>query len=82
MFKRFAGLAAVFVCLIASSALAENAQPVVEFIATGGTIAIRAVQRSIHDAHGEDCFDAAEGEAMPRICDIAHIIEAQDVGGE
>ena len=42
----------------------------------------RAVQRSIHDAHGEDCFDAAEGEAMPRICDIAHIIEAQDVGGE
>ena len=42
----------------------------------------RAVQRLIHDAHGEDCFDAAEGEAMPRIGDIAHIIEAQDVGGE
>ena len=28
---------------------------------------IRAVQRSIHDAHGEDCTDAAEGDAMPTI---------------
>jgi hypothetical protein len=27
----------------------------------------RAVQRSIHDAHGEDCTDAAEGDAMPTI---------------
>ena len=27
----------------------------------------RAVQRSIHDAHGEDCTDAAEGDAMPAI---------------
>jgi hypothetical protein len=27
----------------------------------------RAVQRSIHDAHGEDCTDAAEGNAMPTI---------------
>ena len=35
----------------------------------------RAVQRSIHDAHGEDCFDAAEGEAMPRICDIATLLK-------
>jgi hypothetical protein len=28
---------------------------------------LRAVQRSIHDAHGEDCTDAAEGDAMPTI---------------
>ena len=28
---------------------------------------IRAVQRSMHDAHGEDCTDAAEGDAMPTI---------------
>jgi hypothetical protein len=27
----------------------------------------RAVQRSIHDAHGEDRTDAAEGDAMPTI---------------
>jgi hypothetical protein len=27
----------------------------------------RAVQRSIHEAHGEDCTDAAEGDAMPSI---------------
>ena len=27
----------------------------------------RAVQRSIHDAHGEDCTDSAEGDAMPTI---------------
>ena len=36
-----------------------------------GTLALRsqdrAVQRSIHDAHGEDCTDAAEGDAMPTI---------------
>ena len=31
-----------------------------------GTIT-RAVQRSIHDAHGEDCTDAAEGDAMAAI---------------
>src|SRR5690242_2821951 len=29
--------------------------------------AARAVQRSIHDAHGEDCTDAAKGDAMPTI---------------
>jgi putative transposase len=28
---------------------------------------VRAVQRSIHDAHREDCTDAAEGDAMPSI---------------
>ena len=27
----------------------------------------RAVQRSIHDAHGEDCIDATESDAMPTI---------------
>jgi GAF domain-containing protein len=31
------------------------------------TFGDRAVQRSIHDAHGEDCTDAAEGDAMPTI---------------
>ena len=31
------------------------------------TVGHRAVQRSIHDAHGEDCTDAAEGDAMPTI---------------
>ena len=36
------------------------------FSATGGR-SVRAVQRSIHDAHGEDCTDAAEGDAMPTI---------------
>ena len=30
-------------------------------------VTVRAVQRSIHDAHGEDCTDAAEGDAMPTI---------------
>lgn len=32
-----------------------------------GQVTLRAVQRSIHDAHGEDCTDAAEGDAMPTI---------------
>ena len=27
----------------------------------------RAVQRSIHDTHGEDCTNATEGDAMPSI---------------
>ena len=31
------------------------------------TVANRAVQRSIHDAHVEDCTDAAEGDATPAI---------------
>ena len=35
--------------------------------AAGGLRGGRAVQRSIHDAHGEDCTDAAEGDAMPTI---------------
>ena len=34
---------------------------------TCGADAPRAVQRSIHDAHGEDCTDAAESDAMPSI---------------
>jgi hypothetical protein len=42
----------------------------------------RAVQRSIHDAHGEDRTDAAEGDAVASIYDIANAVEAQDVGGE
>ena len=29
--------------------------------------AVRAVQRSTHDAHGENCADAAEGDAMASI---------------
>ena len=33
--------------------------------AHGAGVLIRAVQRSIHDAHGEDCTDAAEGYATP-----------------
>ena len=33
----------------------------------GRRLKVRAVQRSIHDAHGEDCTDAAEGDAMPSI---------------
>jgi phenylpropionate dioxygenase-like ring-hydroxylating dioxygenase large terminal subunit len=32
-----------------------------------GGLDARAVQRSIHNAHGEDCTDAAEGNAMPTI---------------
>ena len=43
---------------------------------------IRAVQRSIHDAYGEDCLDAFEGDAMPRIRDFENVVEAQDVGCE
>ena len=35
--------------------------------ALGEVAVLRAVQRSIHDAHGEDCTDAAEGNAMPTI---------------
>jgi hypothetical protein len=34
----------------------------------------RAVQRSIHDAHGEDCTDAAEGDAMPTIRDVMNAV--------
>ena len=33
----------------------------------GGAVGCRAVQRSIHGAHGEDCTHAAEGDAMPTI---------------
>ena len=42
----------------------------------------RAVQRSIHDTHTEDRADAAKGDAMASVCDIANAVEAQDVGGE
>jgi hypothetical protein len=42
----------------------------------------RVVQRSIHDAHGEDCIDAAEGDAMPTIRDVMNAVEAQDVGSK
>ena len=42
----------------------------------------RAVQRSIHEAHGEESADAAESDAMPRISDVVNTIESQDVGGE
>ena len=42
----------------------------------------RAVQRSIHDTHTEDRSDAAKGDAMAPVCDIANAVEAQDVGGE
>jgi putative transposase len=48
----------------------------------GERLFTRAVQRSIHDAHGEDRAYAAEGDAMARVSDVAHVIEAQDVGGE
>ena len=37
------------------------------FVLLGGFMGARAVQRSMHDAHGEDCTDAAEGDAMPTI---------------
>jgi hypothetical protein len=30
-------------------------------------LAVRAVQRSIHDSHAKDCTDAAEGDAVPTI---------------
>ena len=43
---------------------------------------VRAVQRSIHDAHVEDRTDAAKGDAVASICNIANAVEAQDVGGE
>jgi hypothetical protein len=42
----------------------------------------RVVQRSIHDAQTEDRADAAKGDAMASVCDIANAVEAQDVGGE
>ena len=42
----------------------------------------RAVQRSIHDTHTEDRPNAAKGDAVASICDIANSVEAQDVGGE
>ena len=42
----------------------------------------RVVQRSIHDTHTEDRADAAKGDAMASVCDIANAVEAQDVGGE
>jgi hypothetical protein len=38
-----------------------------ELIGVALGLRARAVQRSIHDAHGEDCTDAAEGDAMPTI---------------
>ena len=41
MLNRFAAVAAGWACVIAASAFADNAQPVVEFIATGGTIAMK-----------------------------------------
>src|SRR5690348_10366125 len=41
MLNRFAAIAAGCACVIAVSAFADNAQPVVEFIATGGTIAMK-----------------------------------------
>src|ERR671932_1561108 len=39
--NKFAASVAGLVCLIAASAFAEDTQPVVEFIATGGTIAAK-----------------------------------------
>ena len=42
----------------------------------------RAVQRSTHEPHAQNRVDAAEGDAMPCIGDVTHLIEAQNVGGE
>ena len=41
MQNKFALMTAGLACLIAASAFADNTQPVVEFIATGGTIAMK-----------------------------------------
>ena len=45
----------------------EASLGIVGFRGSDRGVGIRAVQRSIHDAHGEDCTDAAEGDAMPSI---------------
>ena len=44
--------------------------------------AARAVQRSIHEAHCDECVEAAEGDAMPGIGDVMDVVEPYDVGGE
>ncbi len=41
MRNRFAAMLPVFACLIASAAFADDGKPVVEFFATGGTIAMK-----------------------------------------
>jgi L-asparaginase len=41
MRNRFAAVLAALACLIAPSAFADEAKPVVEFFATGGTIAMK-----------------------------------------
>ena len=41
MRNRFAGMLSGFACLIAASAFADDTKPVVEFFATGGTIAMK-----------------------------------------
>ena len=43
---------------------------------------LRAVQRSIHEAHCEESADAAESYPMPRISDVVKTVEPQDVCGE
>ena len=35
----------------------------------------RAVQRSIHEAHCDECVEAAEGDAMPGIGDVMDVVE-------
>ena len=46
---------------------AKGAEPTLRAAVERGRHVPRAVQRSIHDTHCEDCTDAAEGDAMPSI---------------